>query len=442
MKRKCIAAAFIALGLLLLSGCFVKTVDEMYALPQHSDEYYHLQQAIDAVMTGGASYCAPVSGVNQQSVQLADLDGDGEDEAVVFLKRDEVKPLSAYIFDKVGETYENIAVIEGSGAAFESADYVELDDKPGSEIIIGRRLSDQVLQAMSAYTLVDGRIVELMSANYTEYTVADLDNDGRKDIFVLHFDGETQKGVVELYRYKDGQLEREPEVGMSDGAGSAKRMISGYMAHDVPAVFVASEYGTDSIITDVFAFRGDSFQNITSSDAGTSVQTVRSYYVYANDIDSDGLIELPELVELPRIDDSAGTYSIIRWYNLGMNGEKRVKLTTYHSFASGWYLTIPDEWDEQITISRSEETSGVRGLVFSEWDAKTRRATPIFTIYAFSGEDRNITAPQSGRFILSEKGDVTYAAELGVSAWAKTLDEQTLKRMFNYIRIDWNSGET
>ena len=77
-----------ALGLFMLSGCFVKTVDEMYALPQHSDEYYNLQQAIDAVMTGGASYCAPVSGVNQQSVQLADLDRDGEDEAVVFLKRD------------------------------------------------------------------------------------------------------------------------------------------------------------------------------------------------------------------------------------------------------------------------------------------------------------------------------------------------------------------
>ncbi len=229
---------------------------------------------------------------------------------------------------------------------------------------------------------------------------------------------------------------------MSDGAGAVKRIISGYMAHDVPAVFVASEYGSDSIITDVFAFRGGTFQNITSSGGGTSVQTVRSYFVYANDIDSDGLIELPELVELPRIDDSTGAYSIIRWYNLGMKGEKRVKLTTYHSFSSGWYLTIPVAWNEQIAISRSEEVSGVRGLVFSEWDAKTRNAVPIVTIYAFSGEDRNAAAQQDGRFILSEKGDVTYAAELGQSSWAAALDEQTLKQMFNYIRIDWNSGET
>lgn len=441
MHKKILAAAVLTLALTLLSGCFVKTVDEMYALPQHSDEYYDLQKAIDGVMTAGASYCAPVAGVNQQSVQLADLDGDGEDEAIVFLKRDTAKPLSAYIFDKSGNSYQNIAVIEGSGTAFVSAEYVELDDAPGMEIIIGRRLSDQVAQAMSVYTLSQGRIVELLSTNYSEYTTVDLDGDGQKDIFLYRYDSETQKGVAELYRYDGTQLEREPEANISEGAGAVKRIITGEMAHNVPAVFVASEFGGDSIITDVFAFKGKTFQNITSIDGDTSVQTVRSYYVYANDIDSDGLIELPELVELPRVDDS-GVYCIIRWYNLGMNGEKRVKLTSYHSFASGWYLVLPDAWNEQIAISRSEETSGVRGLVFSQWDGQTREAEPIFTIYAFSGEDRNTTATQDGRFILSEKGDVTYAAQFGSSAWAKSLDEQTLKQMFNYIRIDWNSGET
>ena len=35
---------------LLLSGCFVKTVDELYTLPRHSDEYDNLQMAIDEVM--------------------------------------------------------------------------------------------------------------------------------------------------------------------------------------------------------------------------------------------------------------------------------------------------------------------------------------------------------------------------------------------------------
>ena len=77
MKRMLLAVLAAAMSL-VLSGCFVKTVDELYTLPKHSDEYNRLEQAIDQVMSSqNASYAAPVSGMNQQSVQLADLDGDG-----------------------------------------------------------------------------------------------------------------------------------------------------------------------------------------------------------------------------------------------------------------------------------------------------------------------------------------------------------------------------
>ena len=40
-----------------------------------------------------------------------------------------------------------------------------------------------------------------------------------------------------------------------------------------------------------------------------------------------------------------------------------------------------------------------------------------------------------------EKGDVTYSALLGTDQRARALGEETLKAMFNYIHVDWNSGE-
>ena len=111
MKRKIWVVGVLTLLLtLVLSGCFVKTVDELYTLPKHSDEYNDLQNAIDGLMAQGAAYSAPVSGANQQSVQLADLDGDGQDEAIVFLKTGGDKPLGAYIFDLIDGAYQNIAV--------------------------------------------------------------------------------------------------------------------------------------------------------------------------------------------------------------------------------------------------------------------------------------------------------------------------------------------
>ena len=101
MRRKQLGLALLSAALtLLLTGCFVKTVDELYTLPRHSDEYDRLELAIEKVLTSqNASYAAPVSGVNQQSVQLADLDGDGMDEAIFESSRRQAAQ-SLYLFSR------------------------------------------------------------------------------------------------------------------------------------------------------------------------------------------------------------------------------------------------------------------------------------------------------------------------------------------------------
>ena len=166
MKRMLLAVLAAAMSL-VLSGCFVKTVDELYTLPKHSDEYNRLEQAIDQVMSSqNASYAAPVSGMNHQSVQLADLDGDGTEEAVAFLKTTGDKPLKACIFSRVDEDYQLMDVIGGDGTSFASVEYVPLTGGPGVELVIGRQLSTDVLQSLCAYSYTGGHVVELLSTNY------------------------------------------------------------------------------------------------------------------------------------------------------------------------------------------------------------------------------------------------------------------------------------
>ena len=82
MKKRIWLLLLIVLASILLTGCALQTVDEMYALPKRSKEYDSLQSAIDSAMYG-LSYSAPVSGENQQTVQMADLDGDGVEEYIV-----------------------------------------------------------------------------------------------------------------------------------------------------------------------------------------------------------------------------------------------------------------------------------------------------------------------------------------------------------------------
>ncbi len=445
MKRKKYILALLAVLLLLIfgTGCSRQPADTLYALPRQPDEYYELQSAIDQVLGKGTAYAGPLTGSNQQAVQLADLDGDGEDEAIVFIKVSGTKALRACIFDN-GEdgTYKNTAVIEGDGSAFDAVDYIQMDGEPGLEIIVGRQLSEQISQSLGAYAYRDGRLVELMTANYAEYTVVDLDGDDCRDIFILRQEADDRTGVAELYRYENGGVIREPEVSLSTGATQIKRMVTGYASPGVPAVFVASAYGQENIITDIFAFMDGTFRNVsTNAETGLSAQTVRNYNVYAADIDNDGLVELPTPVALPSMEIAEETYWVIDWFNLGVDGQRTTKMTTFHSYQNGWYLEIPELWRDRITVTRRQADFDIHGYTFSQWNGRGEQSEEIFTIYSFAGDDRLEQASAEGRFLLAEKGETAFAASFGESAWAQELTEQDLKTMFHFIQVDWNSGE-
>lgn len=430
--RKVLISALLAALACLLSGCIVQTVDELYALPRHSDAYNELQNAIDGAMEEGVQYAAPISGGNRQSVQLADLDGDGEEEAIVFVRRAGDAPLCAYVFDLTEDTYSCIGSIEGSGAAFDRVEYAALDDEPGLEILLGRQLSDQVVRAMSVYSLSGGALTERMSANYSEYALADLDADGRQELLLLRLDSESDTGTAELYLWQDGVLALRQQSALSRSVQSIRRVLTGEAWRGQPAVFVESICAQSDAVTDVFTLKDGTLCNFAPQNAALR----HSGLVYTEDVDGDGLIEIPQLVTPPNAGNDAESVCIIRWQQLLPGGTLRSRHTTCHCFADGWFILLPDAWEDALTVSRGET-----GYVFSRWDEQTQTAEPAFTLYAFSGSTRAKLASEDGRFTVAEKGGVTYAASLGTGRWAAELTQERLREMFHFIQFDWKSGE-
>lgn len=422
-----------------LSGCFLEPAESLYAVPQQSQDFYKLQSAIEKVMPTGGTYSPPVSGENQQAVQLADLDGDGDNEAVVYLKTKGDEPLSICVFGKQEDRYQLIDKIDGSGSAFDQVQYVQIDGHGGKEIVVGRRISEQVPQTLNVYTLTNGKIVEQLSANYNEFITSDLNSDSKTDVVILRTDADGQKGIAEFYHWADDQLIRQREARMSTTAAAVKRIITGQMCRNVPAVFVASEYGEGTIVTDVFGCAKGEFTNFSlPKDTDTSVQTVREYYVYSSDIDADGLTELPRLIAMPAVpeDSSSENQSLISWYNLQPDGSMEEKVLTYHNYPGGWYVTVREQWADKLTVTRATVLNGVQGYRFSV--LRELGMEPLFTIAALTGENRHKTLEQSNWERLTEKGEVLYVC----CVEGENLTTETLQEMFHFIQVDWNTGET
>lgn len=438
MKRLicCLLITAIALS---LGGCFLDPAENLYAVPKQSASFYNLQSAIEDTMSESMTYSAPVSGENQQAVQMADIDGDAEDEAIVFLKSTSDKPLRLCVFDRQGEAYRLLAKIDGVGSAFDQVQYVHFDDAPGDEIVVGRRISDSVTQALSVLTLKDNELVELVNAPYHEFITADLNSDSLHDVLLLNQDGDATNGIAEYYHWSDGQAIREIEASLSTPVSAVKRIITGKMSENVPAVFVASMYDEGKIVTDIFGLRRGSFVNLSINDEpDAGVKTVREYYVYSCDIDSDGLIELPQLIPMPSIkgDDSSKDRSLIRWYNLQLDGREKAKALTYHNYSDGWYLTVPEAWNGKIAVTSFTAFGSTRGYSFVD----VASGKTIFSIASVLGT--NLARSSENWIQLVRKGELTYSCSLGEAAGQYSVDATFLRGIFHFIRIDWNTGET
>ncbi|MEM5779885.1 MAG: hypothetical protein AAGU02_01915, partial [Lawsonibacter sp.] len=260
MSRKWVRLLLPA-AMLLLSGCLFRPPDELYKRPEKSAGYDQLVAAIQEVRSGlenefnvRCEDAVIVSGDNTAAIQLQDMDGDGQREsAVAFFRVPGVeKSLKIYVFTQMGEDYQVTGIVEGDGAAIYSVDYVDLNGSGNKELVVNWQVSAGVYQ-LGAYTLdelsvpVDGTGTETEgtghayaadrtsllatemlltgcsaasdgSGSYSSgYRLLDINQDTRTEIAVVRINSAGMDSQVEVYGWKDGQLQSIGSVDLSAG---------------------------------------------------------------------------------------------------------------------------------------------------------------------------------------------------------------------------------
>lgn len=432
--------SLLLLAALLLTGC-MRTVDEMYYPPKRSEDYKNLQSAIEGAMSG-LDYCAPLSGENQQAVQNADLNGDGEPEYLLFAKGGSERPLRILVFQEIEERYVHVQTIESTGAAFEQVEYARLDNHGGVEIVVGSQVADEVVRSVSVYTFDhDLEASTLVTTNYSKFLTVDLDADNLMELFVLRpGQTDTDSGIAELYGMENGILERSNEMNMSESADRLKRIIVGKLHGGEPAVYVASTVGDTALITDVYTCVDGMLKNVSlSNESGTSVMTMRNYYVYADDIDSDGVVELPVLITMKPMGNaiSAERHDLIRWYAMKADGSEVEKMYTYHNFVGGWYVELDSRWASRLTVLQQGNA-----YEFYLWNESFTDTEKIMTISVLSGQHRAEQGDDTSRFVLYSTESQIFWATLSESAYSYGITQDTIIERFHLIQRDWKTGET
>lgn len=438
--------ALTAMMLCLLSGCMTASVEELYALPQLPEEYQGLSDQIDAILAGGAEYTSPASGANLQSVQLEDLNGDGLAEAMAFFRNNsDERPLKICIFEDVNGSYQQAAMIEGSGTSILSIRYVDMNRDGVKEILVSWRVSTEV-QALAVYMLDDLQPVMLMSSVYARYEIVDLDDDDVQELLVVRSDETDAAGsVADYYDWSGQNLLLNSSARLSMSVAELQWVQTGLLKTGEAAVFVTGRVTgveeTSRAVTDILTYRQPDLTNIVlNSSTGVSSQIARFLNLQPTDINNDGATEVPMPALLPS--EGEENYWKVYWFSYEDDGTALQQAITYHNQTDSWYLLIPEEWDRRFSVRQRNTSPTEHATVFCALDGR-QVGEELLTIYTLTGPNRDAQAGAGERTVLRRQSNVVYAIRFGEAydSWRWAVSEAELAQRFNPILTQWSTGE-
>lgn len=450
MRKRTFGLALLMCICLLCTGCQgLLSTEELYQLPQLPAEYTELEALLRLRLEQGAEYAAPVSGSHLQPVQMVDLDGDGQQEALAFLRtQEQEQPLRICIYTAQGESYSQWAELSGSGTEIYSISYQDLNHDGHTELLVGWRASGDA-QALSVYDLSGSEPRELLTSSYVRYVVTNLDEDAWDGITIFRNNSQGES-VAERYLWVQDTLVLDATVPISmtmSELSQRGQVRQGQLIGGQEALFVTGITNTSLAVVDILALDQGVLKNIVQSpETGFTTEITPFLELYPVDIDNDGVMEIPVAMALPALSTEGELEPLeyrVDWVRFDAQGNGQTAIYTYHNNSQGWYFVLPQEWRGQIAVEQHSVGDGESAVTFYRLGEEGGEAVPFLRICTITGESREYKAVRGNRFVLRRQTTTITTAEFleGNDGWEFALDEDGVRSGFCNIASEWKAGE-
>ena len=436
--KKLLYLTCVSLALLLLGGCSLKFGDGLLLLPKVPTEYVQLQQQLNAILEGGAVYAVADSGTNRQAVQLVNLDGTGDDEALAFF-RTESGAYQVYAFRKEGEHYTRIGMAEGYGNSLRAIYYPTLGDgRLGLAMCWG--FDEGGSYGMTVYDFGDQGMTVLMDIQYADVAIEDIDGDGAQEMAFAIRDSVTGLYSARVCQFRENQYRVLYEVPMCLEVRSVANMQFGKVDRNQVGLYIDSLATTGGYVTDLIWYDGRMAANRTIDQAsGSGGKTWRPASVFCNDVDGDGRVDVPISHTFSYEPNEIELRSRLDWVNYDELGEETLVSSTLHRAGENWYLIWPESWGDQVRLETFSTVTLSQTVCWMPGPEGQRQ--PVLTIYVFTGDSReNESALYRKLQTLAGNAAGLYRCDLHQEA-PLALSLEQVRNLFHTIEVSWNSEE-
>ncbi|RKD21556.1 hypothetical protein SAMN02745883_01075 [Caminicella sporogenes DSM 14501] len=442
MKKKIIGLMIMASLASVFTACGLNNdAKDLMKPPELSINQEEVKDLVKEKLGSNAKLISPKRGENNSAIQFVDLDNDKKDEVLVLYRLENDKyPLRGLILTQQGDDWKIDEGIKGIGYDFDSILFKDITGDGNLEIVVSWDIGEErINKGLSVYKYENGNSVEMFNDSYEAFAVDDIDNDKKAEIFLVKLNKDEIKSKGKLYKYVDKKIKLVDEVDMDGGIGVHYSVKVGMASKDKKGIFLDATVGAHSSITELIVMENGKLKNVFYNEETESVDaTFRSYGSVSEDIDNDGIIEIPLLRE-PATYENASMAEIpwiTSWYKwdgkdgLKFNGEG------YFNILGGYYFSFPEKWDKRITlkhIESDENKSGRDELIFSYVD-KNGEKCKLFTIEVFNKKDWEGNLEKDKYVEIDSEADKIYA----VSIEKDITNEQARKMNLNIDEIKDN----
>lgn len=425
MKKR-LAAAFMALSM-TLSGCEWTqiSVDSLLTPPTLMKEQKQIDEALKKEIGSGktVNLVYPKSGSLRSAYLFTNLDAEPDDEALVFYRLTDnngvTGSLKITLLDRVNQDWK--AVWTSKELPANEVDKVsEVDEGDEHLLVLGITLfsSDSGNnQQMLAYRYRDQALEEIVAQECAAHAVCDLDGDGTAELMTIvkKVVGENEEAVTTATRYNWNSGSFVPlEQAALDPQVTSYVLTEGKTADGMRALYVDGTRGKEQITELLMLQRGMLINPLAKEN------TVRPVGLGAMDFDGDGAIELP----LGTAANGSDEVYRVGWYSVVQDGLK-LKQDTYTDLASGYYLRLPEQFDQKAAFHRSPDGSTV---TFYEKNGDQEDTLFVVRVFAYNALTDGQLPP--GYSELKRDGQLLYAVQMGTAGNALEWTEQDLRAAF------------
>lgn len=431
--RKIIAVILVAIVCLTLSGCdfHIASVDSLMRPPKLSGDSSLLQEAFENSVNYSESVImkTPMSGDNRSSYLFYDLDNDNKQEAFVFYSNPAVEDV-AYVstFKKIDDNWSCISNIKGRGTDIYEVNFADINGDSVKELVISWNSTSQPELAnfsdfgssrnrtMTIYSYNGSALTLIKTEVFTKAFIDDLNGDNADELFVLNIDlsNQTKTTVGRIISFNSAyEIVNEEEFTMTGMVEILSIVTDNYFSADGAhtRLYIDGLISETGVLTEVIDISHSDFEitlPLYESNISDAPLTLRDVRTSSQDIDNDGIIEIPTLetlisgTSISGESDESMPLNLTVWSELQENTViadfKCLLNSTY-----GYMFVFSEEAIGKITVVYNTDTTT---LTFHSLDENGTLGGELFSLRAFS--KLNWEENDFGYTKLDEKGAYVY----------------------------------